>query len=103
MILGCKDFFQQVLLQVTSLLPLIWASACENLSSGFANNKGADQPAHPHSLISAYVNCLMESIISRLDTGGISIFYIVFVAEETGLKLALTETPKTGFLVMKPI
>ena len=27
----------------------------ENLSSGFAKNTGADQPAHPRSLISAFV------------------------------------------------
>ena len=27
----------------------------ENLFSGFANNKGADQPAHPRSLICAFV------------------------------------------------
>ena len=27
----------------------------ENLSLWFANNKGADQPAHPRSLISAFV------------------------------------------------
>ena len=26
-----------------------------------ANNKGADQPVHPRSLISAFVNCLLES------------------------------------------
>ena len=41
---------------------------------GFANNKGADQPAHPRSLISAFVICLLESIISRLATSEISIF-----------------------------
>ena len=34
---------------------LIWASMQENMSSGSAYNKGADQPAHPQSLISAYV------------------------------------------------
>ena len=27
---------------------------------GFANNKGADQPGHPHSLISAFVICLWK-------------------------------------------
>ena len=27
------------------------------------DNKGADQPAHPHSLISAYVVCFLDSII----------------------------------------
>ena len=41
---------------------------------GFANNKGADQPAHPRSLISAIVIRLLESIISKLATSEISIF-----------------------------
>ena len=61
-----------------------------------ANNKGADQPAHPRSLISAYVICLLESIIPKLATSEISIFKPVTVADETGLKLTLPETPKTG-------
>ena len=30
----------------------------------YANNKGADQPAHPHSLISASVVRCLDSIIS---------------------------------------
>ena len=30
----------------------------------FANNKGADQPAHPHSLISASVVYCLDSIMS---------------------------------------
>ena len=30
---------------------------------GFANNTGADQPAHPRSLISAFVIRFLESII----------------------------------------
>ena len=41
---------------------------------GYANNKGIDQPAHPCSLISAFGIPFLESIISRLDTGEISIF-----------------------------
>ena len=41
---------------------------------GFANNTGADQPAHTHSLISAFGIRLLESSISRLAMGGISIF-----------------------------
>ena len=40
----------------------------------FANNKDADQPAHPRSLISAFVIRLLESIITRLATSKISIF-----------------------------
>ena len=55
------------------------------LSSGLKNNKGADQPAHLRSLISAFVIRSFESIISRLS-----------VAKETGLSLALSKTPKTG-------
>ena len=41
---------------------------------GFANNTGADQPAHPRSLISAFVIRFLESIICKLGTGEISIF-----------------------------
>ena len=32
----------------------------------YANNKGADQPAHPRSLISAFVVCCLDSIIPLL-------------------------------------
>ena len=41
---------------------------------GFANNTGADQPAHPRSLISAFVIRFVESIICKLATGEILIF-----------------------------
>ena len=50
-----------------------WALTRENQSSGFAINKGADQPAHPRRLISAFVNHLVESI-SGLGVSEISIF-----------------------------
>ena len=50
----------------------------------FANNKGVDQPAHPRSLISAYVIHLLESSISKLATSKISLFYVVSVAEQAG-------------------
>ena len=52
---------------------IMWASTRENLSSGFANNTGADQPAHPRSLISAFVIRFFESTICKLATGEISI------------------------------
>ena len=39
----------------------------KNMSSGFANNKGAYQPAHSRRLISAFVIRFWESIISKLD------------------------------------
>ena len=41
---------------------------------GFANNTGADQPAHLRSLISAFVIRFLESFICKLAKGEISIF-----------------------------
>ena len=64
----------------------------ENLFSVFANNKGADQPAHPHSLINAFAIRAIESIISRHITSEFLIFYVVSVAMETGLIMTLSET-----------
>ena len=52
----------------------IWPLTRENLSSVFANNKGADQPAHPRRLISAFVVRFLKSIISKLASREISIF-----------------------------
>ena len=60
------------------------------LSSGLVSHKGADQPVHPHSLLSAFVFRSFESIISRLS-----------VAKETGLSLALSKTPKTGLFCVE--
>ena len=60
-------------------------------SSGLVNNKGADQPSHPRSLISAFVFRSIESIISRR----------LSVAKETGLSLALSQTPKTGLFCVE--
>ena len=67
------------------------------------NNTGADQPAHPRSLISPFVIRFLKSIICKLAIGEISIFKLVSVAEETGLNLAFLETPKRGFLAMRTI
>ena len=53
-----------------------------------ANIKGADQPAHIRSLISAFSICILESIISKFDTREISIFLLVPVAEQAGLGMA---------------
>ena len=65
---------------------------------GYVNKKGADQPAHPDSLISAFVILLFASTVSSLITNEISLFLLVAVAEETGLSLALSKTPKTSFV-----
>ena len=55
----------------------------ETCLMGVSNNTGADQPAHPRSLISAFV-------------------FSPFVAEETGLNLTLSETSRTGFVATRP-
>ena len=57
----------------------------------------------PASLISASVIRFLESIICKLAPSEISIFKLVSVAEETGLKLALLETPRTGSVTSRPI
>ena len=80
----------------------IWTSRRENLPLGFANNKSADQSAHPQILISAFVICLLESIISRLASSEIPIFCLVSVAEQVDLYLILPETLKTDDLASWP-
>ena len=40
----------------------------------YANNKGADQPAHPRNLISAFVVRSLDSIISLVSRSEISRF-----------------------------
>ena len=52
------------------------------------------------SLISAFVIAFWK--VYKLATGEISNFLLVSVTEETCLKLALSETPKTGFLASRP-
>ena len=69
----------------------------------FANNKCADQPAHLRSLASTFVIHLLEYFISKLATSEISAFYLVSVADETGLSLTFLETLKTGFVRPRPI
>ena len=49
----------------SSVVINICALMLENLSLGFANYKGADQPAHLNSLLSAFNNQVLESTISN--------------------------------------
>ena len=49
-----------------------WATSWENLFMPYANSKGTDQPAHPRSLISAFVVRCLDSIIPLLATAEIS-------------------------------
>ena len=69
---------------------------------GFTINIGADQPAHPRSLVSTFVIHFLKITIARLSMGKISSFLLVSVAEETGFSLPLLETPKKRFLASRP-
>ena len=62
----------------------------------YANNKGADQPAHPCSLISAFVVRCLDSIISVDSIAEISRLQLASVAAQAGLCQKL---PKTRFVV----
>ena len=75
----------------------------ENLSWGCANNKGADQPAHPHSLISAFVIHYLESKVASLLTCKISIFYLVSVAEQTSFESHFFGNNEDGFCRVRHI
>ena len=55
----------------------------------YATNKGTDQPAHPHSLISTFVVCCLDSIISLVSISEISSFYLASVAAQANLSLSI--------------
>ena len=63
----------------------------------YANNKGADQPVHPRSLISAFVVRSLDSTIFLVSRSEISRFSIVSVAEQAGLNVTRSETSEDTF------
>ena len=66
----------------------------------YANNKGADQPAHPRSLISTFVVRCLDSMLCILALSKVSRFKLVSVAEQACLNLTWSKIPKTQFHVM---
>ena len=58
----------------------------------YANNKGADQPAHPRSLISAFVVRCLDSLMSV-----ISVIKLASVAEQASLSLTSSDPPEDTF------
>ena len=67
----------------------------------YANNKGADQPAHPRSLISTFVVRCLDSITPLLALSKISRLQLASEAVQAGLSLNWSQTPKRGFLVTR--
>ena len=65
--------------------------------------KGADQPAHLRILISAIVFRCLDSIIPLVSVFEISSPCLAIVTAQTGFCITWSQTPKTGFLVMRLI
>ena len=63
----------------------------------YANNKGADQPAHPRSLISVFVVRCLDSVISVVSVIKISSLMLASVADQASLCLTWSETPEDTF------
>ena len=61
------------------------------------NNKGADQPSHPRSLISIFVIRCLDSIIPLVSIFKISSLQLASLAEQTGLSLYLVANPEDRF------
>ena len=63
----------------------------------YANNKGADQPAHLRSLISTFVVRCLDSMICIFAISKVSRFYLASVAKQAGLNLTWSKIPKDTF------
>ena len=63
----------------------------------YANNKGADQPAHPRSLISACVVRCLVCVMSLVTVTKNSSLMLASVAEQASLSLTWSETPEDTF------
>ena len=59
-----------------------------------ANNNGADQPAHPQSLISAFVVRCLDTVMSLVSVTKISSLMLSSVAEQACLSLTWSGTPE---------
>ena len=78
-----------------------WATWWENLFMPYANNKGADQPAHSHSLISTFLVYCLDSIIPLVCISEILSLCLVSVTAQTSLSLPWSQTRKTGLLMTR--
>ena len=63
----------------------------------YANNKGADQPAHPRSLISTFVVHCLDSVMCLLSVTKISSLLLASAAEQASLSLTWLGTPEDTF------
>ena len=78
-----------------------WAMLWQNLLLPYVNNKGANQPVHLRSLMSAFIVRCLDSIIPLVSISEISSLCLASLAAQSGLCLTWSQTPKTGFLVTR--
>ena len=89
---------KKLLRWVTEWFTLLYEPGHEKMClMSYANNKGADQPAHPRSLISPFVVHCLDSIISLDSIAEISRLQLASVAAQAGLCLAWSETIEDTF------
>ena len=82
---------------ITFIIQRAWAAPQHiNQSYAYANNKGADQPAHPCSLISTFAVHFLDSLIPILNKFKTP---LASVADQASLSPICSEPPKTDFLV----
>ena len=93
-ILSCYDFLPDHLIELSAVIEPHHEKTCIMLH---ANNNDADQPAHPSSLISAFIVRCLDSTIPTLAKYKISRLYLASVAEQTGLSLTWSPTPEDRF------
>ena len=65
-----------------------------------ANNKGADQPARPRSLINGFIASYLDAQFVVLATYIVSRSHIVYVAEQSDMKITWSQAMKTSFLMV---
>ena len=75
----------------------IWATSWENLFMPYANNKGTDQPVHSHSDQHLCCSLPIDSIMSLISILAISCPKLGSIAEQAGLNLTWSQTPKKRF------
>ena len=63
----------------------------------YANNNGADQPAHARSLINTFVVRCLHSMRCILALSKVSRFWLASVAEQAGLNLTRSKIPEDTF------
>ena len=78
-----------------------WAGPWETYLMLYANNKGADQPAYPRSLISAFVVRCLDSVMSLVYVTKISSLMLASVLSRPVWVWPGRKLPKTRFLMTR--